>query len=237
MWLLDDEVPMYNYRMTMMAVVIAKDGIAIISDGRMVDFTRKRIISDNVDKMFELPGGNAYGFAGGVTNSLAEFVAGIRTFVNYTQLTSIDEVADLVRHSVKDRAENDYTLASNWLRDKSIETGAIMMFAGYDAENKPAIRLLVAGDEWKKSGTPPKPYCAIGTGMDAANKILNHDFVVSSPLKKVNLLAMRALINAEKECPESVGGQAQVWNILPSKKIKRLSPRSIAKLRKKATTQ
>lgn len=234
------ETPVYDYRMTMVAALIAVDGIAVVADGRSLDFGG-RIMRENEEKIFELSPKAVCSFGGGVTSdsemsNLTDYLHG---FIRYAGLTSIEDITALIRFEFNDRAERDHTPRSAWLRDYTLETGIIVLVVGYDHDG-PHIRAAQAIDRWQKQGKPPQPYLAIGAGAKLAEQVLEKKFTVNSKLEIANVVALEALYTAYKtevslfgKTIEPVGGQPMLWNLYPDKPIKKFTPQEINVIAKK----
>lgn len=216
----------YNYHMTMVASLMAKDGMLFISDGRVNDLDHN-IISDEQVKLFELSPLTVILPAGGASDQIESLM---KMFKNVFTTSGISNVNDVVVYFCK-FWQNEVTLDG--------DTWPAFIIAGYNmlptGRHEPKIYYMHNNQgEWELLETRGEnTFFTMGSSKEPVNNFLVSEYGNENEalLNSRNKSALKALKIAENSSPKYVGGQTSLWNLKPRRPIKKFSSSEIERLK------
>lgn len=218
--------------MTMVGAFIADDGIAFIGDGR-VNSMAGEIISDTQVKLFELSDICVLLPANGASDNIEQIMRTLRTLNVIEGLRSIDRVANSFLEYCRQYVE---TVPGG-------RVNPIFTLAGYnflsDGSYVPHIYVLqYERGEWQVYALNRQESHFIVNAprrSELEEYVINEASKRGNSLEAANQLAVDALLLAERQSPQAVGGRTSLWNLVPPDPISKLSYQKISALRRKST--
>ncbi len=206
----------YYNGMTMVAAVLAKDGIACIGDGRGFDEHGNIVPGDHAVKLFDFSDFCVIMPDGGFFANGPEVLGRLKTDYAKSGVKHVTDVAMNMTDGLKkicgtESGDNEWGL----------------IFAGYDIANG-----LLQPKIWKTDSATwslvPQEIRATGGLDDKANEVFDQEFSMSN-LTRTNSLVLKAMLKTMTAHPYEVAGDIALWNIKPGK-INKLSKSRIKKL-------
>jgi len=200
--------------MTMVAALIGNDGIVCIGDGRVRD-EHGNIIPDEL-KLFELSQACVALPDGMVFEGISEVFGILRDIFTESRVEEASDIASLAAEffeegeSQNGRPTNPYG----------------MIIAGYD-HDKPVLWRIESKD-WKPRRVPP--YDIGGLSMEASQIFSREYDLTSKDIKKLNILALKAMKFTIRRYSSDVGGDIALWNVKPNERIRKFEKSVIRKL-------
>lgn len=207
----------YYHGMTMVAAVLAKDGIACIGDGREFDGDHNVIPGDHAVKLFDFSDYCVIMPDGGFFADGQKIIDRLKTDYAKAGVKYISEVATNMTDGLK-KIYGTESGNNSWG----------LIFAGYDMVNG-----LLQPKIWKTDSANwqlvPQEIRATGGLDDKANEIFDQEYSLSK-LSRTNMLVLKAMLATMEAYPHEVAGDIALWNIKPGR-IDILSKNKIGKLK------
>jgi len=216
----------YTNNMTMLTALIAKDGIAVASDGRSVNEQGEHV-SDNEDKIFQLSLLCVILATGYIPSNLGLIMKSYESLFRDFSLMNVTDIANKLSNFIKG-SETDFA------KDKTKPCTFIV--AGYDltleVKFNPHIYYLTKDWGWDLYTPKPNPCVAsAGDGYHEIKKILEKEYEKSNKvLNQVNVLALKGVLIGESKKPKFIGGKKELWNIVPMIPIRKFNSKEITSL-------
>lgn len=222
-----DKPKVYTYNMTMVAALMAQDGMTFVSDGLVNDFDGNTI-EDKQVKIFELSPLAVLLPANGASDNMETIMSTLKGLYEHGGVVNINDVT--IRFA---EYCNQYVAMTPMERVPLFTLGGFNLLP--DGSHEPKIYLIQCnGEKWEVFETRGEDsFVAQGAKGELIRKFLAEGFqkATSKTTHQRNLLALRALALAEKESPEYVGGQTALWNLKPGLPIRKFPQSEISKLR------
>lgn len=210
----------------MVAALIADNGMAFISDGRVNDLDHK-IINDEQVKLFELSPLAVVLPAGGASDMIDSLMTVFKGVFTTSGIVNVDDVA---MHYLK-----------YWQERITLEGEGYPVFtiAGYNllptGDYEPKIYVMQFLDGIWELGIPTngEKFITIGSVISEPKAVLRDEYSRRSDASLLlrNKAALRALKVAEELKPEHVGGQTSLWNLKPGFAIRKFPQSEINRLK------
>lgn len=214
--------------MTLVAALIAKDGMVFISDGRVNSLDRKIIKNDQI-KQFELSPLAVILPAGGASDNIEYIMSFLKRFFAAQNITNVN---DVILRFVAYCEDNVDTVPS--------ELTPVFIVAGYNllpaGEFEPKIYYVSFKDgSWGVgAAVGTNTFIAQGAKGDVVRDFLADKYSndVDGTLHNRILLALQSIELAKRHSPESIGGQTSLWSLQPPNSIHKYSQKEVVELGK-----
>lgn len=204
----------YDYCMTYIGLVVVKDRIVAVADGRAVDDETQEVV-DDVQKIFRLNDKTFLMLTGRVLDGMLQRIETLEFALKFDKREKFIDIVNFLE---------SFLNSFDW-----DEGHLTFIVAGYSNEF-PMVRMLTSG----KPIVPIKPRF-IGAGSLDANVTSKrlHKLIGDG---KISLeIAENALFTvlgeAEKQVPEEVGGKTQMIYLFPDGRFEKVDYKYIKKLR------
>lgn len=197
----------YYLNMTLVAAIIADDGITVIGDGRVKNVISE-VETDKQIKLFELSSQCVMLPSGHFFDGAEMGVELMRTSLRDRNITSVNTITSLVVRSFKENMGYD------------TEDPYALLFAGYDktADGTYLPYIYTAESTDWVIKLAPKPYLADGHPRTAYQVFDDQYQSIDKKLRNINRLALRAMNNT-MQADNDIGGDIALWNIKPGNRV------------------
>ncbi len=218
----------YTYRMTVVASLIAENGIAFVSDGRVNDFN-ENIIEDRQVKLFELSPMTVLMPANGAADNMEFIMSALKGIFEHGKLVYLNDIATQFLLYCRVNVVTE-----------PIDRVPLFTLGGYNLNNDGTYEAKIYliqfnGIDWEAFESKGNDtFVAQGASGDTIRKFLSEEYTVSKDktLNARNILALKAIEIGEKNSPQYVGGQTSLWNLNPTTGLRKFTNAEINKLRK-----